>query len=68
MIRGVHTMFYTSQPEALHAFLRDKLGFPATDGGGAVQRGGDVQAPGHRPVRLPAGGAAGALRGRGQAV
>jgi catechol 2,3-dioxygenase-like lactoylglutathione lyase family enzyme len=34
MIRGVHTMFYTSQPEALRAFLRDKLGFPATDVGG----------------------------------
>jgi catechol 2,3-dioxygenase-like lactoylglutathione lyase family enzyme len=31
MIRGVHTMFYTSEPEALRAFLRDKLGFPATD-------------------------------------
>src|SRR5258708_5065306 len=34
MIRGVHTMFYTSQPEALRAFLRDKLGLPATDVGG----------------------------------
>src|SRR5437773_1589610 len=34
MIRGVHTMFFTSQPEALRAFLRDKLGFPATDVGG----------------------------------
>jgi catechol 2,3-dioxygenase-like lactoylglutathione lyase family enzyme len=33
MIRGVHTMFYTAQPEALRAFLRDKLGFPATDVG-----------------------------------
>ena len=33
MIRGVHTMFYTSEPEALRAFLRDKLGFPATDVG-----------------------------------
>ena len=31
MIQGVHTMFYTSQPEALRAFLRDKLGFPAHD-------------------------------------
>ena len=28
MIRGVHTMFYSSEPEALRAFLRDKLGFP----------------------------------------
>ena len=33
MIRGVHTMFYSSQPEALRAFLRDKLGFPFTDVG-----------------------------------
>jgi catechol 2,3-dioxygenase-like lactoylglutathione lyase family enzyme len=33
MIRGVHTMFYTSEPTALRAFLRDKLGFPATDVG-----------------------------------
>jgi catechol 2,3-dioxygenase-like lactoylglutathione lyase family enzyme len=34
MIRGVHTMFYTSEPEALRAFLRDRLGLPATDVGG----------------------------------
>jgi predicted enzyme related to lactoylglutathione lyase len=33
MIRGVHTMFYTSEPEALRAFLRDKLGWPHTDVG-----------------------------------
>jgi len=33
MIRGVHTMFYTSEPEALRTFLRDKLGLPATDVG-----------------------------------
>lgn len=33
MIKGVHTMFYTSEPEALREFLRDKLGFPATDVG-----------------------------------
>ncbi len=26
-------MFYTSEAEALRAFLRDKLGFPATDVG-----------------------------------
>ena len=32
-IRGMHAMFYTSEPEALRAFLRDKLGFPATDVG-----------------------------------
>lgn len=34
MIRGVHTMFYSAEPEALRAFLRDKLGFPYTDVGG----------------------------------
>lgn len=34
MIRGVHTMFYSSEPEALRAFVRDKLGFPHTDVGG----------------------------------
>lgn len=33
MIRGVHTMFYTSEAEALRAFLRDKLGFSYTDVG-----------------------------------
>ena len=27
MIKGVHTMFYSSEPEALRGFLRDKLGF-----------------------------------------
>ena len=27
MIRGVHTMFHSSEPEALRAFLRDKIGF-----------------------------------------
>jgi len=31
MIRGVHTMFYTSKPDQTRAFLRDKLGFRATD-------------------------------------
>lgn len=34
MIKGVHTMFYTSEPEALREFFRDKLGFAATDVGG----------------------------------
>jgi catechol 2,3-dioxygenase-like lactoylglutathione lyase family enzyme len=34
MIKGVHTMFYSSQPAELRAFLRDKLGFSATDIGG----------------------------------
>lgn len=34
MIKGVHTMFYSSEPEALRAFIPDKLGFPHTDVGG----------------------------------
>ena len=34
MIRGVHTMFYSSDAAGLRAFLRDKLGMPATDIGG----------------------------------
>ena len=33
MIQGVHTMFYSSQAEALRAFFRDKLRFPASDVG-----------------------------------
>lgn len=33
MIRGVHTMFYSSEAEELRAFLRDKLGFSGTDVG-----------------------------------
>ena len=33
MIRGVHTMFYSSDAAALRAFFRDKLGFPAKDVG-----------------------------------
>ena len=34
MIRGLHAMFYSSEPEALRAFFRDKLGLPTTDVGG----------------------------------
>jgi catechol 2,3-dioxygenase-like lactoylglutathione lyase family enzyme len=34
MIRGVHTMFYSSEAEAFRAFVRDKLGFPCSDVGG----------------------------------
>jgi len=34
MIRGMHAMFYSSEAEKLRAFLRDKLGFEATDVGG----------------------------------
>ena len=33
MIKGVHTMFYTSQAAELRAFLRDTLGLPSTDVG-----------------------------------
>ena len=34
MIKGVHTMFYSSDAEGLREFLRDKLGLKATDVGG----------------------------------
>src|SRR6476620_5839414 len=34
MIRGVHTMFYSSEADQLRTFLRDKLGFTAHDVGG----------------------------------
>ena len=34
MIKGMHGMFRSSQPTELRAFLRDKLGLPATDIGG----------------------------------
>ena len=33
MIKGVHTMFYSSQADALRSFIRDKLGFAFTDVG-----------------------------------
>ena len=33
MITGVHNMFYSSKPEELRAFFRDKLKFPFTDVG-----------------------------------
>ena len=33
MIRGVHTMFYSSKADELRAFLRDKLQLPAVDVG-----------------------------------
>lgn len=33
MIKGVHSMFYSSEPEKLRAFLKDKLGMAATDVG-----------------------------------
>jgi catechol 2,3-dioxygenase-like lactoylglutathione lyase family enzyme len=33
LIKGLHGLFYTSKPEEMRAFLRDKLGFPFTDTG-----------------------------------
>lgn len=33
MIKGVHTMFYSSRAEELRAFIRDKLGFSFSDVG-----------------------------------
>jgi hypothetical protein len=33
MIKGVHTMFYSSDAEGLRKFLRDKLNLTATDAG-----------------------------------
>jgi predicted enzyme related to lactoylglutathione lyase len=34
VIKGVHTMFYSSKADELRAFIRDKIGFPARDVGG----------------------------------
>ena len=34
MIRGVHALFYTTDPESARAYLRDKLGLPSYDTGG----------------------------------
>lgn len=34
MIRGLHGLFYSSEPEAAREFLRDKLKLPHTDVGG----------------------------------
>lgn len=34
MIRGLHGLFYTSDPEGMRAFLRDQLRLPHTDVGG----------------------------------
>ena len=33
MIKGVHTMFYSSEVEQLRDFIKDKLGLPSTDVG-----------------------------------
>jgi len=34
MIKGVHTMFYSSKVEELRTFISEKLGFSSTDVGG----------------------------------
>jgi catechol 2,3-dioxygenase-like lactoylglutathione lyase family enzyme len=34
LVKGVHTMFYSSDAAGLRKFFRDKLGFTATDIGG----------------------------------
>lgn len=34
MIKGVHAMFYSSDPEATRSFLANELGLPNTDVGG----------------------------------
>jgi hypothetical protein len=34
MIKGVHALFYTTEPEAARAFFRDKVGLPNIDAGG----------------------------------
>jgi predicted enzyme related to lactoylglutathione lyase len=34
VIKGIHGLFYTSKPEELRAFIRDKLKLPYTDTGG----------------------------------
>jgi catechol 2,3-dioxygenase-like lactoylglutathione lyase family enzyme len=34
MIKGVHALFYTTEPVAAREFLRDKLGFPYVDASG----------------------------------
>lgn len=33
MIRGLHGLFYSSEPESMRAFIRDKLKLPYTDTG-----------------------------------
>ena len=34
MIRGIHGLFYSSAPEDVRAFIRDRLGLPYSDVGG----------------------------------
>jgi len=33
MIKGMHVLFYTTRPDEVRAFIRDKLGLPYTDVG-----------------------------------
>ena len=47
MIKGINTMFYSSKPEEMRAFIKDKLGFKATDIGNGwlifdIESGGDM--------------------------
>ncbi len=43
IVRGVHALLYSSQADELRAFIRDKLGFKATDAKLKVPGGFDVQ-------------------------
>ena len=31
MIKGMHALFYTTKPDEVRAFIRDKLGYPFSD-------------------------------------
>ncbi len=47
MIKGINTMFYSTKPKEMREFLRDKIGFPATDIGDGwlvfdIAAGGDM--------------------------
>lgn len=53
LIKGVHTMFYSSQAEELRAFLRDKLGFQLIYR--YWRRLADLQSPQSRHGRAPHG-------------
>ena len=68
MIKGMHGMFYSSEPEALRAFFRDKLGFPSYDVGGGWlifdMPAARSRLPSHRGDA--GGGGRGGERGRGR--
>lgn len=60
MIKGVHTLFYSSQPEALREFFRDKLGWPCVDAGDGWLIFGVPEADmGVHPVEAPEGNVSG---------